>query len=107
MVVEITKEKKSKKSLPRVDIKSTYSVEDSAMMQSLEKNITTAIKVGKQVKKGKYICSVAFIIAKDGYVSDVRCEIDSGFGICEEVVRQIKKSPRWSPAEPIKVKSIE
>jgi hypothetical protein len=107
IVVEITKEKKSKKTLPKVDIKSTFSVEDSSMIQLLEKNIINAIQVGKQVKKGKYICSVTFIITKDAYVSDVRCEIDSGFGICEEVVRQIKKAPRWRPAEPIEVKIIE
>ncbi|MEQ1555150.1 MAG: hypothetical protein ABL929_13275 [Ferruginibacter sp.] len=96
--MEITKEKKSKKNIPIVEIKSTFQVEDSVLMNSLEKNIIKAIQNGKRIKKGKYIVSVAFIITKDGTVSDVRCDKDPGFGMCEEVVRQVKKSPKWKPA---------
>ncbi len=104
IVVEITKERKSTKSNPKVDIKSTFPVGDSTWMKSLEKNITQSIQTGKGVKKGKYICSVVFIIAKDGSISDVRCEKGSEFGICEDVVRVIKKSSKWMPVEPVDVR---
>ena len=55
-------------------------------------------------KKGKYILSIVFILAKDGTLSDIQCELDPGFGICNEVVRIVKKSPRWRPAKPVLVK---
>jgi hypothetical protein len=99
IVVEITKEKKSKKEIPIVDIKSTFPVEDSVWMKSLEKKVIQAIQNGKTIKKGKYIASVRFILAKDGTISDAQCENDPGFGICEEVLRQVIKAPKWTPAQ--------
>ena len=48
-------------------------------------------------KKGKYIVSVRFITDKQGYVADVKCEKDPGFGMCEHVLRYVKKSPKWGP----------
>jgi hypothetical protein len=106
IVVEVTKEKKSKKNYPKVDIKSVFPVEDSTWMKSIEKNITQSIQVGKRVKKGKYIFSVVFILAKGGNISDIRCENDPGFGMCEEVVRVIKKSPKWAPAGGVRVRVV-
>jgi hypothetical protein len=99
IVVEIIKEKKSKKEIPIVQIKSTFPIEDSVWMKSLEKKVTQAIQNGKTVKKGKYIVSVRFILAKDGTISDAQCENNPGFGICEEVLHQVIKAPKWTPAQ--------
>jgi hypothetical protein len=48
-----------------------------------------------------------FIIDKERSLTDIRCENDPGFGMCEEVVRvvarKIKKSPKWLPSsKPVK-----
>lgn len=97
IVVEITKVKG--KISTKVEVTSTFSVIDSSWVQSLEKNINHSIQIGKRVKKGKYIVSVKFIVAKDGSLAEIRCENDPGFGLCEIVVRALKKSKNWTPAE--------
>jgi hypothetical protein len=99
IVVEIIKEKKSKKEIPIVQIKSTFPIEDSVWMNSLEKNVTQAIQNRKNIKKGKYIVSVRFILAKDKTIADAICESEIGFGLCEEVLRQVKKSSKWIPVQ--------
>jgi protein TonB len=42
---------------------------------------------------------VQFIVAKDGTVSDIKALTRYGYGMEQEVVRIIKKSPKWSPAQ--------
>ena len=36
------------------------------------------------------------------YVVDIDCENDPGFGMCAEVVRELKKSHKWGPAKVIR-----
>ena len=97
--VEFTKEKRPKKFYASVINKSSFPDGDSVWINSIEKNINESIGDGKRVKKGKHIISVKFILAKDGNVSDIACENDPGFGMCEEVIRVLKKSIKWVPAE--------
>jgi hypothetical protein len=40
---------------------------------------------------------VAFVVEKDGSITDVRAVRDVGFGSGEEAVRVIEKSPKWTP----------
>jgi len=93
IVVEITNEKGNIST--KVEVKSAFYVEDSSWVQSIEKNITKSIRVGKRVKKGKYIVTVKFILTKDGTLSDILCKNDPGFGMCDKVVSAIKKSQKW------------
>ena len=98
VVVEITKEKKSKKVEPKIEIKS-FVTGDSSFVKSLEKQIMKSIKISQDLKKGKYVVGVKFITSKDGTVSDVACDSDPGFGLCQELMNIIKKSSRWIPAK--------
>jgi hypothetical protein len=102
IVVEFTKEKRSKKIYAKVEIKSAFPGGDSAWVRSVEKNINQSIAVDKRVKKGKYIVSVKFILSKDGILSDIACENDPGFGLCGEVIRVFKKTKKWTPARQLK-----
>ena len=68
---------------------------DSSWVQSLEKNLIQSTPDKNRAKKGKYIVSVIFIVDKDGYVSDVECDNNPGNGMCNEVVRIVKKSGKW------------
>lgn len=98
VVIEITKEKKSKKIEPKIEIKS-FVTGDSSFVKSLEKQIIKSINISQDLKKGKYIIGVKFITSKDGTVSDVACDSDPGFGLCQQVMNIVKKSPRWIPAK--------
>lgn len=101
VVVEITKQKGNIST--KVEVKSAFPGGDSLWVRSLEKKLDEAIRAGKRIKKGKYIVSVKFIVRKDRTVSDVLCETDPGFGLCDKVVRAVGNSPRWgtcsSPAK--------
>ena len=98
IVVEITKEKKSSKIKPKVEIKSFVNG-DSSLVQSIKQRIIQSLENDKKIKKGKYIFSVRFITAKDGSYSDIVCESDPGFGMCRKVIDAIKKSQKWLPAK--------
>ena len=102
--LEITKEKRPKKIYTKVEIKSPFPGGDSTWVQSIEKNINQSTGLGRRIKKGKYFVSAKFVLSKDGSLSDIVCENDPGFGMCEEVIRALKKTKKWTPAEPIKVK---
>jgi hypothetical protein len=99
IAVEFTKEKRSKNINAKVEIKAAFPGGDSAWVKSVEKNINQSIGVDKRVKKGKYIVSVKFILSKDGDLSDIACENDPGFGLCGDVIRVLKKTKKWVPAE--------
>ena len=98
VIVEITKEKKSKKIKPEIEIKSSV-IGDTSIIKSLTMQIIKSIKIPENLKRGKYIIGVNFIVSKDGTYSDIACVKDPGFGLCDEVVKIIKKSPRWIPAK--------
>jgi len=97
--VTFTKEKRPDKIYAKVEIKTAFRGGDSAWVQSIEHNINQSNGIDKRLKKGKYIVSVRFILSKDGSLSEVQCENDPGFGICEAVIRVIKKTKKWFPAE--------
>ncbi len=100
IIVAITKEKKPKNIYAKVEIKSNFLGGDSTWIQSLENSINRSIPYSNGAPKGKYIVSVAFIVAKDRSISDVRCVTDPGYGMCETVVRAVKKATKWAPADP-------
>lgn len=95
IVVEITKEKH--KTYTTKVIQSV--IADSSLVRSLEEKINRFIPVKNRVKKGIYIVSVNFIVAKDGGIVDIECKNDPGFELCAEVVRTLKKYQRWAPGE--------
>ena len=97
VVIEITKAKKTANNNIVVEIKS-FSGLDSALILKLKKIICDSNRIVRGVKKGKYEVTAKFIVSKDGTLSDIICENDPGFGICEDVVKFLKKSPKWTPA---------
>ncbi|WP_460554885.1 energy transducer TonB [Ferruginibacter profundus] len=97
VVVEFNKPKKSSKAVATVQVKGN-SAQDSALLLSLQRNIDAARVMGRGVKKGKYIVVVKYIFSKDGSISDIACENDPGYGLCQEVIRVMKKTRAWTPA---------
>ncbi|MGG9963558.1 energy transducer TonB [Ferruginibacter sp. SUN106] len=97
VVVEFNKPKKRSNAIVTVQVNGT-SANDSALLSSLQRNIDAAKVMGKGVKKGKYIVVVKYIISKDGSISDITCDNDPGYGLCQEVIRVMKKTKTWTPA---------
>ena len=64
----------------------------------LERNLNANTPIEHGAPKGIYTVIVKFRVAKDGTVSDIRPETNAGFGMEQEVVRLIRRSPSWTPA---------
>ena len=64
----------------------------------LSENIKAKVPVKNGAPFGKYQVIVRFIVSTNGKVSDIRAETTHGYGMEEEVIRVMKKSPKWNPA---------
>lgn len=79
----------------------------AAWQKRLEANIDPNVPVKNGAPDGQYIVYVQFIIGENGDISDVKPLTNHGYGMEQEVVRNLQKNPSWTPAtenrEPIKV----
>jgi periplasmic protein TonB len=64
----------------------------------LQKNLDSNIPVKKGAPPGRYRVIIRFAISKDGSLSDFQPETNFGYGMEDEFIRVLKKSPRWQPA---------
>ena len=71
---------------------------EAAWRDYLRKTLNAETPVDNGATAGKYTVIVKFVVSKDGSLSDIKCENDPGFGMCEEAVRVIKKTKNWTPA---------
>jgi periplasmic protein TonB len=98
VIIKFSKEKKKSKTFAKVEIKGAYPEGDTTWRSYLEKNLNASLVVGKGAKKGKYTVVIRYVVSKDGTISDIQCENDPGYGMCQEAVRIMKKSKSWTPA---------
>ncbi len=82
----------------KVEIEASFSGGIDAWRRFLEYNINAAVPVEKKAPPGTYTVIVQFIVDKEGKVSDIKPLTKHGYGMEEEVVRILKKAPRWIPA---------
>ncbi len=61
-------------------------------------NLDTNVPLKNGAQAGTYTVSVRFIVGMDSVVSDVGCENDPQYGMCQEAIRLIRKSGKWKPA---------
>jgi antitoxin component YwqK of YwqJK toxin-antitoxin module len=64
----------------------------------LAENVKTKVPIKNGAPLGKYQVLVKFIVGKNGKIIDVRAETNMGYGMKDEVIRVIRKSPKWNPA---------
>ncbi len=64
----------------------------------LERNLNAQVPVDNGAPEGNHTVIVRFIVSRDGTISDVSCEKDPGYGMCQEAIKVIKKGPKWTPA---------
>ena len=95
-ILEIKIEKKSKKTVSRIEIEGSFPNGDTAMRSTIKERLNG--KNFKRAKKGIYIVKVRYVVDKNGGISDVRCEADPGYGMCEEALVALLRSTRPVPA---------
>lgn len=64
----------------------------------LQLNLNATIPYKNGAPQGIYRVVVMFTVDKDGKVRDFYPETKFGYGMEEEVIRVIKKGPKWEPA---------
>jgi len=69
-----------------------------AWREFLARYLKPNVPAKKGAPAGKYKVVIQFIVAKDGTLTDIMPLTSFGYGMEEEVIRVIKKSPTWTPA---------
>lgn len=81
----------------KVEVESEFVGGLDAWRNFLIKNLKTNVPGKNGAKAGNYAVIVKFIVSKDGTIKDIELETNPGYGTGEEVVRVMKKSPKWKP----------
>lgn len=82
----------------KVEVEAGFPGGDLAWLKYLRQNLNSNVPVDNRSPAGKYTVIVKFVVSKEGRLSEIMCENDPGFGMCEEAIRVIKRSPMWTPA---------
>jgi antitoxin component YwqK of YwqJK toxin-antitoxin module len=69
-----------------------------AWRRYLENNLEPSVPAKKGAPNGTFTVGVQFVINTDGTLEDLKPLTKHGYGMEEEVIRLIKRSPRWQPA---------
>ncbi|HEV7782580.1 MAG TPA: energy transducer TonB [Chitinophagaceae bacterium] len=64
----------------------------------LLRNLNPETPVEHNAGPGRYSVVMQFVVDKEGNVSDIKQLTNHGYGMEEEAVRVLKKSPQWEPA---------
>lgn len=97
-IEEVNEDAAENKIFSRVEVEATFPGGDAAWRNFLQKNLRDTVPKSNGASEGVYTAIVKFIVNTDGSLSDFSCENDPGFGMCEEVMRVISKSKKWTPA---------
>lgn len=97
-VVEVKKEDDENKVFTKVEVEAAFPGGDAAWSNYLSRNLNADVPVENGAPEGTYKVTVRFIVSKDGSLSDIQCENDPGYGMCNEATRVLKKTKGWTPA---------
>lgn len=78
-----------------VDVQPEYPGGINALRQFLANNINYPDEAIENEVNGTVIAT--FVVERDGYISDIKIDKKLGYGCDEEVIRVIKKTPKWTP----------
>jgi antitoxin component YwqK of YwqJK toxin-antitoxin module len=82
----------------REEVEATFPGGDIAWREYLERNLNRDVAVDNKAPAGIYKAVIKFVVSKDGKLEDIVAETNIGYGIEQEAIRVIKKSPKWIPA---------
>lgn len=64
----------------------------------LQRNLNPNVAVKNGAPEGTYMVIAQFVVDKTGKVTEIKALTQFGFGMEDEVIRILKKSPSWVPA---------
>lgn len=64
----------------------------------INRNLDLEVPVARGATAGTYEVIVNFMIDTGGNIKNIKAETSFGFGMEKELIRVIKKAPRWIPA---------
>ena len=67
-------------------------------MKAVTRNFNKKVLINNKVPTGTYKVLVSFMVTKYGKISDIKANTNFGYGIEDEMIRAIKKCPKWKPA---------
>ena len=82
----------------KVEIEASFPGGDNAWRRFLEQNLNAGVPAFKGAPAGAYTVVVQFVVDREGRVSDIRALTTHGYGMEAEVIRLLRKAPRWNPA---------
>jgi len=82
----------------QVEFEASYPGGDDAWRKFLEQNLNGAIPADKGAPPGAYTVVIQFVVDKEGKISDIKALTAHGYGMEAEVIRLLRKAPRWNPA---------
>lgn len=94
-VVEKKIEKEPDEPRATVDIPARFK---DNWLKFLIRNLKPETPVENGAAEGRYTVVIQFVVDKEGIVSEIKALTRHGFGMEEEAIRVIKKSPVWEPA---------
>ncbi len=94
-----------------VSREATFGKQDNDWSSYISSNLDPSVPVTSGAPYGRYTVSVKFAVDKDGSIRDIKPQTKYGFGMEQEVVRILRKSPKWNPAlmlgQPVKAWRIQ
>lgn len=82
----------------KVDVEAQFTGGDAAWSAFLRRNLQSAIPKDNGAPAGSYTVIVKFVVARNGTVGTAVAETNHGFGMEQEAIRVIKKTPKWIAA---------
>ncbi len=85
--------------LPAVNKLPEFPGGKNAWQDFLRSNINIKIPIANKATPGTYKVMIRFIVRQDGKLQEIGADSNCGYGMESEVIRCIKKSIDWIPAE--------
>ena len=82
----------------KVEIEASFPGGDQSWRNFLERTIKAATPVENGARPGTYTVVILFVVDKDGNLSNMKALTHHGYGMEQEVLRVLLKSPKWTPA---------
>ena len=67
-------------------------------VKAVTRNFNKKVLINNKVPTGTYKVLVSFMVTQYGKISDIKANTNFGYGIEDEMIRAIKKCPKWIPA---------
>jgi len=83
----------------KVDKEAGFPGGDMGWFNYLRKKLNPEVPITKNAPVGTYTVIVQFIVTKTGILTDMKALTHHGYGMEQEVLRVLRESPLWIPAE--------